>query len=126
MSSISVSVEGLSRLRATLAEAGAQLDDLKAAHAAAAQFVADTAAARAPVRTGALANSIRSSGTKRAGVIRAGNKAVPYAGPIHWGWPSRNIKANRFMTDAAATTEAAWVELFYQHITAALEAVEGD
>ena len=30
----------------------------------------------------------------------AGRKAVPYAGPIHFGWPARNIEPQPFLYDA--------------------------
>lgn len=45
-------------------------------------------------RTGALARSVRGKGALRGGTVMAGGtKAVPYAGPIHYGWPTRPNKA---------------------------------
>ena len=53
-----------------------------------------------PVLTGALAAAIRNASTKKSAKVRAGNAAVPYAGPIHFGWPSRSIKPNTFLYEA--------------------------
>jgi len=53
-----------------------------------------------PFRTGALAAAIRNASTKKSAKVRAGNAAVPYAGPIHFGWPSRSIKPNTFLYEA--------------------------
>ena len=76
-------------------------EDLKEVHARAASTVEREAERRVKVRSGQLKSSIRSSGQAKSGVIRAGNKGkAPYAGPIHWGWPKRNIKASLFMTKA--------------------------
>ncbi|CAB4219812.1 hypothetical protein UFOVP1639_22 [uncultured Caudovirales phage] len=53
-----------------------------------------------PFLTGALAAAIRNASTKKSAKVRAGNAAVPYAGPIHFGWPSRSIKPNTFLYEA--------------------------
>ena len=53
-----------------------------------------------PVLTGALAQSVRNASTKKSAKVRAGNVGVPYAGPIHFGWPSRGIRPNPFFYDA--------------------------
>ena len=53
-----------------------------------------------PVLSGNLAANIRNASTKKAAKVRAGSVAVPYAGPIHFGWPSRAIKPNPFFYDA--------------------------
>jgi hypothetical protein len=53
-----------------------------------------------PFLTGALAAAIRNASTKKSAKVRAGNVAVPYAGPIHFGWPSRSIKPNTFLYEA--------------------------
>jgi hypothetical protein len=53
----------------------------------------------APRRTGRLADSLRpyTSGN-RAGV----RSRLPYANPIHWGWPKHHIKASEFVLKAMA------------------------
>ena len=53
-----------------------------------------------PIRSGALAAAIRNASTKKSAKVRAGSAAVPYAGPIHFGWPSRSIKPNTFLYEA--------------------------
>jgi hypothetical protein len=117
-------VQGGRKFRKALADAGVSLDDLKAAHAEAARIVERAASAAAPRRSGALAGSLRSSGTKTQGVVRAGGARVPYAAPIHWGWPKRNIEASLFITKPAADTEAQWFTVYVQAVEAIIDAVE--
>lgn len=53
---------------------------------------------RAPVRSGRLRDSIRSSRSARAVRLLVGTEVrVPYAGPINFGWPARNIAAQEFI-----------------------------
>ena len=117
-----VRVQGAAQLRRALKKAGADLGDLTAAHKQAATLVATAARAFAPHRTGALAGTVRAGATRKTGVVRAGFKAVPYAGPVHWGWPSRPNKARRwrggpirpnpFMARAMDATQAQWVPVY--------------
>lgn len=86
--------------------------ELKAFHAAGAKLVESSAITRAPVRSGALRASIRSSGTLRDGVVKSGKAKVPYAGPIHFGWRKRNIRPQPFMYDALDARKAEVVEVF--------------
>jgi hypothetical protein len=118
-------VEGLDRLVRTLNKAQVDLSDLKDAHAAVGRIVAADAQARAPRRTGRLAGSIRASRQARRAQVVAGGARVPYANPIHWGWPSRGIAANPFLSDAAQATESQWVPLYRKDVQAALDKVKG-
>lgn len=123
-------VEGARQLRRTLKQAGADMADLKAINRHAAAVVLPVAASNAPVRTGALAKSVRVGATASAGVVRAGNNrktaaGVPYGGVIHWGWPARGIRANTFITDAARATEPVWVELYVREMNDAIQKVKG-
>lgn len=86
-------VEGARETRKKLRDLEDGLKDLKAAHKEAAEVVAKHAAFLVPVRKGRLKATIRAAGTQREGVVRAGMARVPYAGPIHFGWPSRPNKA---------------------------------
>lgn len=127
---IMVEVEGAKQLRRTLKEAGGDLKDLKAANKGAAEIAANAAAELAPVRSGALAKSVRAAGTQTAGIIRAGNNrktaaGVPYGGVIHWGHPARGIKANTFVTDAAQQTESVWVNLYIDKMNETIQQIEG-
>ena len=49
-----------------------------------------------PHASGNMANTIRSAGQRRGGYVRAGRKAVPYAGPVHFGWPNRPNEAKEW------------------------------
>lgn len=118
-------LKGAAELRRTLRKAGQDLEDLKDANAAAAKIVEEGAVGLVPVDFGNLARSIRSSGTKTAGVVRAGSKAVPYAGPIHWGWPARNIQANPFAADAAKLTEPTWGRIYEDAVQQAIKRIKG-
>jgi hypothetical protein len=120
-----VKVEGARELRATLKAAGDSFADLKAANAAAAGIVAPVAAGRAPVRTGRLAATVRPAGTKVAAIIRAGRAAVPYAGPIEFGWPSRNIEPQGFIVPAARDTEPQWTEVYWAAINRIIARIRG-
>lgn len=81
-------------------------------HKGAADIVADEARRRAPVKTGRLRRSIRTSGTNKGGVIRIGKKKIPYAGRVTFGDPTSlfgriaggggiKIKGNPFFYEAA-------------------------
>lgn len=120
-----VQVEGARELRRTLRAAGDDLEDLKAANQQAADIAATAARMRAPRRSGTLAGDIRASGTKTAGIVRAGRKKIPYAGPIHWGWPARGIEAQPYMTEGAQATEPIWVPLYQELMDDALKKVKG-
>jgi hypothetical protein len=61
-------------------------DALKAALKQAAETMAAASRDTVPDRTGKLKRSIRTSATARGAFVVAGNKGVPYANPIHWGW----------------------------------------
>jgi hypothetical protein len=112
-------------LRRTLAKAGVGVTDLKKAHAAVAQLVERTAEPRTPRDSGELASTVRSSGTARAAIVRAGNARHPYAGPIHWGWPSRNIVAQPWIAEAAELTMPAATSLYLGALETIIATVEG-
>lgn len=76
-------------------------EDMKETHRIAGEIVAAAAKPLAPVRTGVLAATVVSAPTKYQGRVRIGRGAsVPYAGPIHFGWPSRRIKPQPFIYEA--------------------------
>lgn len=79
--------------------------EVKDLHGDAAKVVEKRAVREVPVRSGALRSTIRSSGTKSNGVIRAGKARVPYAAPIHYGWPKHGIEPNPFLVRALDSTE---------------------
>lgn len=122
---VGIRVDGARELRATMKRAETDLNDLHEAHVAASQVVAKAGQAKAPKVTGRLAGTIRGSGTKTAAIDRAGGARVPYAGPIHWGWPAHNITANPFLAEAAEETEPIWVPLYEDAVERVLETIRG-
>jgi hypothetical protein len=120
-----VKVEGLRNLQRTLKAAGVSLQDLKDEHARVAAIVVRAAAPRAPVRTGRLLASTRGAGTQSAAIVRAGRASVPYAGPIHWGWPARHIKAQPWLYDAAVASQDEWTGEYLSALEHIIEQVEG-
>lgn len=123
-------VEGAQRLRSTLRQASEDLQNVKDVHAAVAKIVENAARSRAPTVTGALAGTVRSSGTKTAAIVRAGYRRTPYAGPNNWGWPGSSpvngsYSGSNFITDAAAATEPVWVQLYVNRMNQAIQQVEG-
>lgn len=121
-----VEVKGAKELRKQLKAAGDDLQDLKDTHKKIAQIVEFDALQLAPVVTGGLVGSIRASGTQSAAIVRAGRKSVPYAGPIHWGWPQRNITAQPFLIDAQAEKYEDWMREYTQLVDKAIDKIAGD
>lgn len=91
----SVHAEGLAELQRDLKKAGASLDDMKDANRKIAQTVVSPAKREVPVKSGRLRSSIKGEGTTRQAVIAAGDSGAPYAGPIHFGWPTRGLGRGR-------------------------------
>jgi hypothetical protein len=120
-----VQVEGAKQLRATMKRAGDDLADLTAVHGDIARLVASRGQANAPKRTGALAGSVRGSGTKTVATVRAGGARIPYAMVIHYGWPAHNISANPFLTSAAHDTEPIWTNKYVDAVNRILARVKG-
>lgn len=99
------------QLRRKMSMLDQDFEDLKQIHEDVAKIVADRARQLAPKGpTGNLRETIRESGTKTGGRVRAGFARVPYAGPIHFGWSTRPdaqkrwrggpIEPNPFLYDA--------------------------
>lgn len=85
-----IELQGYGQLRREMRQLGDEaVAMLKQANQEAADLVADTARPEIPVRSGRLKGTLRTSGTTRGGVVRLGRKSVPYAGPLHFGWPNR-------------------------------------
>lgn len=124
-SSVTVRVEGVRQLRRDLRRFAGDADDLKTANAAAAATVASAAASDAPRRTGRLASSVRGNRAVGRATVAAGGAAVPYAGPIHYGWPARGIEGNPFVTDAAQRTEGVWLPAYQTDLQRAADKVAG-
>lgn len=98
-----VEVRGDRQLRRALKRVEGNVGDLREVHRDAGEAVAGEARSLVPVESGMLRDTIRLS-IKLAGrqgtAILAGKGLVPYAGPIHFGWPARNIEPQPFLYDA--------------------------
>lgn len=121
-----VEVRGVKELRKTMKQAGEDLSDLKDVNQAVGNLVVGIAQGMAPSVSGALAGSIRASRAAGGVSVKAGSAGIPYAGPIHWGWPRRNIKESLFLTNAAAQTEEQWVALYWEGVDKIIDRVKGD
>jgi hypothetical protein len=100
--------------------------DLKTLHGDAAKIVKQDALGRVPVKSGRLRQSLRSSGTQRAGVVRAGFASVPYAGPIHFGWAKHHIRPQPFLYDAKDARHDEVVQSLEQAIDALIRKFDLD
>lgn len=92
-----VQVEGLSRVVRELKALGLEVTDLKDAFAQIASEATAAVTSHTPRRSGRLAASLRGNRAQSKAVVRAGSKAVPYAGVTNYGWPRRGIRAAEFM-----------------------------
>lgn len=114
-----IRVEGLTELERSLKLVGDELPrEVRAALFDGAMIVARGATRNAPVgnpstdpHPGALAKSIRARASLRGAEVVAGSRAVPYAGPIQWGWAKRNIPASKFLTRAFDDAREAVIDL---------------
>jgi len=131
-----IKVEGVKQLRKTLTAAGHSLADLKDSHKAAANIAARASADLAPRVTGRLSRTIRGAGTKTAGIVRAGNKAAPYAAAIHWGrryWPNKThprrtrsvVRGALFISEGARSSEGRWLPVYERALDDSIQLVKG-
>lgn len=120
-----VRVEGARELEASAHRAADNLGDLSGAHGQAGDYVAQLARGMAPVRSGRLAGSIRADSAATAATVTAGGPGVPYAGPIHWGWPARNIRAQPFLVDALSAAETSVVNIYGDAVQTTVSTIHG-
>jgi hypothetical protein len=112
-----IKVAGYRQAIKALQAIGVPAAEIKAAGSDAGEIVAGQARALAPVRSGALRNSIRVSRALNRVSVSAGNsRSVPYANPIHWGWFKRNIKPQPFFVKALGITRDEVYQNYYRSI----------
>ena len=112
-----IKVAGLKQAIKALQAIGVPVAEIKAAGSEAGELVASQARALAPVRSGALRNSIRvSRALNRVSVSAGNNGSVPYANPIHWGWFKRNIKPQPFFVKALGITRDEVYQNYYRSL----------
>ena len=106
----SVRVAGARELRAALREMDTGLArQMTPIHKHVAEYIVPRAQAITPRRSGDLAASI----TARATITRARIVAtMPYAAPIHWGWPTHHIDPTYYVVNAAEASEPGWLEIY--------------
>lgn len=115
MAGAPLEVRGSRELKKALADAGVDVvADVKATHRKVGGIVLTRALTLTPVSSGNLRSTLRVGATQKVGIVRAGRAKVPYANPIHWGWPKRNIKPSLFLTRAADETRPKWVNEYYK------------
>lgn len=126
--SAQVKLEGATAVRRAIRRMQGDLSALGDVHAQVADIVIRYATTIAPRKTGRLAADMRSTKTRNRASVRAGRASVPYAGPVHWGWPTRPkhdearglwggpIKGNPFITEAAQATEPAWIQFYSREL----------
>lgn len=135
---IGVRVEGAQRLRSTMKRAGVDMKDMTKLNREAANIVLPAAKTLAPIGTpekGHIASTIRVGATQKSGIIRAGNKSMPYAGVIHFGTErgftdskgrTRAIQAQPWISMAAKQTESVWVSNYFEGLTKVINSIEGE
>jgi HK97 gp10 family phage protein len=112
-----IKVAGYKQAIKALQAIGVPVAEIKAAGSEAGELVAGQARALAPVRSGALRNSIRvSKSLNRVSVSAGNNKSVPYANPIHWGWFKRNIRPQPFFVKALGITRDEVYQNYYRSL----------
>jgi hypothetical protein len=120
-----IRVEGVSRLVSTMRKAEVDVDELRDVTVAAGAIAAAAIRPLIPVRTGRLAASARSNRAARRSTVSVGRASLPYAGPIHWGWPARKIKGAEFGPRGLQAAEPAIHALYVAGIDRILDRVEG-
>lgn len=124
MAGETIYVDGLDRLARLLRDADADLlEELKAGNRDDAELVAGTARTLVPRRTGLLERTIRAGATRKSGVVRAGTKRVPYAAPIHFGWPRRHIAPQPFLYDALDRRRRELIDLYQKRVQTVVDKV---
>lgn len=113
-----VRVENLRVVQAQLRKLDADLPkELRALNKSAAEIVADQARPHVPVQSGKLVGTLKARGEQRGASVKLGTgKRVPYAPPIHWGWPKRGIEPNPAISEALKVKYDDVVEYYDQAI----------
>ncbi|CUW30076.1 HK97-gp10 family putative phage morphogenesis protein [Streptomyces reticuli] len=114
-------------------------NSVRAANKAAAEVVKPEAEATAPkgrrdaksskrYKPGKLAKSVKVTASVKGAQVKAGSAArVPYAAAVHFGYPKRHIRPNRFLFRAMARKSAEVTETYEREISAVVrQHLEGD
>jgi len=113
MTTLQCEITGDKEVERALRQTAEELGELRQARSDTSQIVTAAARGRAPRRTGRLAASGRAGADdKSAGTTFT----VPYANPIHWGWPARKIPPQPFALSAAEATQPIWISRYEDNI----------
>ena len=119
-----IKVEGARELSRTFRQIDKDLPrELRPIHRDTTTPVAALAEQLAPHRSGRLAGTVRVLASQRRGQVAAGRATVPYAGPIHWGWPLRNIAEQPFLTEALGRKQNEVVDIYMRGIDRLIDRV---
>lgn len=101
---VGLKIDGAKELRRIAKRVGGSEANatLRKGHKEIGGIVTPAAKSNAPKRSGKLAGNIRPLGSVTKAQIAVGGARVPYAGPIHGGWPARNIEPQPFLTEAVS------------------------
>lgn len=113
-----VRITGHEEVRKAIRQIGNEMDRnaakgaLKKMNLEAAELVKTVADGLVPVQTGKLAATVRAAGSQKSARVRAGYQRVPYAGPIHFGWPDRGIRPQPFLYEALDQRRSKVIDLY--------------
>jgi hypothetical protein len=119
---VGLRVEGLTAMVRHFQQMGADVEDLKVAFSSVADEGARVMRGFVPTRSGRLQASIRGNRAKSKAVVTVGRASVPYAGPIQWGWPARNIAPAGFFEKTDQVMNGKAVDLLETEITRLIRA----
>lgn len=125
-----VKIDGMAAIRKDLNKLATDVSSplfkaISAAGKSAVEPVAAATRSRIPSRSGRLAGSVRTSGTRTGGAVRMGSKAVPYAGWMDFGGSRPDgsqreyLQGGRYLFPSAQTLAG----VAATHYTAALNSV---
>lgn len=117
--------KGVRQLAKDLRELEGGVAELREANQKVGKIVVAEARRRAPRVSGKLAASTKATRAPHRVKITGGGARTPYAGPIHWGWPKRNIAPQPFVTTAAYDTQPEWVDAYRADIQRLTDKVKG-
>ena len=116
----SVEVVGAQAMQSSLHAAAKKVQDLTPVNREVASTVAS--AVKAPRRSGRLAGSIRPEATATEARVVSD---VSYAGVIENGWPKHNIRAQNFVKEAFANTQATTEAMYEKALQGVADDVKG-
>jgi hypothetical protein len=109
-------------LVASLSDASDGVADLTGPHREATSLVAGAAAPTTPRRSGVLAAGTRTDASPTVGNVY---NSTPYAVPVHWGAPSRNIRARPWLIDTLTKVQGKAVAVYEKHVETTLDDIKG-